>query len=213
MEKVKDYSENGEFKIAEAFFNLVPPKHHRLVDVGALGIEYSNTYNLLLSGWSGLLVEPNPLNVKKIKEQFKGLNFEVVECAAADKTAVMDLHLHEGSGHDSLLYFWDPKTRTDAIIRVKTFPLATILDLNGVPFNLDLLSIDTEGFDKIILTNLFLSSTYRPRLIITELTSWAGDNTLFLNSGYSLIKKTGNPEYGNLIFARGEDLPPGVFKL
>jgi FkbM family methyltransferase len=213
MEKIRDVSENGEFKIAEAFFKIVPPKNHFLVDVGALGMEFSNTYNLLLMGWSGILIEPNPLSVENLKEQFKNLVVVILECGISNNVELKDLHLHSGIGHDSLLYFWEPKTRTDAIIKVQCYPLRTLLDPRKVPFDFDFLSIDTEGYDKIILTDLFSFSKYRPRLIITECTSWAGDNTLFLNSGYSFIKKTGNPEYGNLIFARTENLPQEAFKL
>jgi FkbM family methyltransferase len=213
MGNIRDVSENGEYKIAEAFFNLVPPKYRFLVDVGALDINFSNTWNLLSTGWSGILIEPNPQCVKNLKKQFENLKVEILECAAAAKPAIMDLHLHSGTGHDSLLYFWEPKTRTDAIIKVQAYPLATIFDSKHVPKDFDFLSIDTEGYDKIILSELFSSSMYRPRLIITECTSWAGDNTIFLNSGYSLIKKVGNPEYGNLIFARGGNLPLEAFKL
>ena len=213
MENIRDVSENGEYKIAEAFFNLVPPEYHFLVDVGALDINYSNTWNLLSTGWSGILIEPNPYYAKNLRKQFENLKVEILECAAAAKPAIMDLHLHSGTGHDSLLYFWEPKTRTDAIIKVQAYPLATILDSKFVPKNFDFLSIDTEGYDKIILSELFSSSKYRPRLIITECTSWAKDNTLFLNEGYSLLKRVGNPDFGNLIFARGKNLPPEVFKL
>ncbi len=73
MEEIRDVSENGEYKIAEAFFNLVPPEYHFLVDVGALDINYSNTWNLLSAGWSGLLIEPNPQYAKNLRKQFENL--------------------------------------------------------------------------------------------------------------------------------------------
>lgn len=213
MPDLKDVSQHGEQPVIESFFNLVPPKNRILVDVGAFEMNFSNTWGLLCSGWSGILIEPNPRCIAVLKKQFIHLNAEIIECAAAEKSAIMDLHLHSGYGHDSLLHSWDLNTRTAATIKVQTYPLREILAAKNVPEDFDFLSIDTEGYDKIILTDLFSFSKYRPKLIITECASWAGDLTLFINQGYRLLKKTGDPENGNFIFARGKDLPPEVFKL
>lgn len=213
MPGLKDVSQHGEQPIIEAFFDLSPPKHRFLVDVGAFDKNFSNTWALLFEGWSGILIEPNPHCAANLRAQFINLKVDILNCAAAEKTGTRDLHLHSDYGHDSLLYSWYPQDRTKATIKVQTYRLCEILAARNVPEDFDFLSIDTEGYDKIIMTDLFSFSRYRPRLIITECTSYGGDVTLFTNQGYSFIKKTGNPEYGNFIFARGIDFLPLVFKL
>lgn len=213
MPGLKDVSQHGEQPIIEAFFTLSPPKHHFLVDVGAFDITFSNTWALLFEGWSGILIEPNPRCAANLRKQFINLKVDILECAAADKTGPMDLHLHSEYGHDSLLLSWYPQDRTKATIKIQAYRLCEILASKNIPEDFDFLSIDTEGYDKIILTDLFSFSKYRPRLIITECTSWGEDQTLFLKHGYHFLKKTGNPEYGNRIFARVENLPREVFKL
>jgi hypothetical protein len=40
-------------------------------------------------------------------------------------------------------------------------------------------------------------------VVVTECTSYADADGLFRSQGYSLHRKTGNPEYGNLIYVRG----------
>jgi FkbM family methyltransferase len=213
MPGLKDVSEAGEQHIIEAFFDRSPPKYRFLVDVGAFDKNFSNTWALLFNGWSGILLEPNPRCAANLRNQFVNLGADILECAAADKTAMMDLHLHSGYGHDSLLSSWDLDTKTPATIRVQAYRLCEILASKNVPEDFDFLSIDAEGYDKIILTDLFSFSKYRPRLIVTECTSYKGDLTIFADQGYSLIKKTGNPDYGNLILAREMDALPLVFKL
>lgn len=213
MQGLKDVSEHGEQPIIESFFEMSPPKHRFLVDVGAFDKNFSNTWALLFEGWSGILIEPNPRCIANLRAQFINLKVDILSCAAAEKTGTMDFHLHSGYGHDSLLESWDLGTKTPATIKVQTYRLCEILAARNVPEDFDFLSVDTEGYDKIIMTDLFTFSKYRPRLVITECTSYAGEVSLFTNQGYSLLKKTGNPEYGNLIFARGGDFLPLISKL
>ena len=67
--ETKDYTQYGEqAKITEFFGTNVG----RFLDVGAAdGITYSNVYNLLLTGWSGLSIEPEAQAFHTILQNYK----------------------------------------------------------------------------------------------------------------------------------------------
>lgn len=198
----KDFSQHGEQKIIHDFFSNNPPRYKFFVDVGALDLVFSNTAPLAFSGWSGLLLEPNPIYADCLKRQLKGTNTEVLNCAAGDAPGTAPLYLHTGFGHDSLLKEWYPQDRTNRTVQVQILTLPFILEQKKVPMDFDLLSVDCEGFDNRIITHLFQKSHYRPSLIVTERTSYAGNQNLFTKNNYTLIAQTGPPDYGNFIFSK-----------
>lgn len=59
------YSQYDEEHILDFFFKK--KKDGFVVDIGAAdGVSNSNSRKLILDGWSGLLVEPNPNNYNKL---------------------------------------------------------------------------------------------------------------------------------------------------
>ena len=200
-----DFSQHGEQKVIFDYFSKVEPLHKLLVDVGAFGRDMSNTYILLKDhGWRGLLIEANSDRAEIVKKEFDGLQVDILNVAVGDKEELLPLYLHSELGHDSLLQDWYPQDLTDTFVITRVLPLHKILSSHEIPCNFDLLSVDTEGYDEKILTTMFVSSPYRPRMIVTECTSYQDPINLFADYGYQLLTKTGNPEYGNFIFVYQE---------
>jgi len=72
---MKYYSQADEDKyLYENLISLVPPKHQRYIEVGALdGVRYSNTKFLEDTlGWTGVLIEPNPVSFSKLSSNRPG---------------------------------------------------------------------------------------------------------------------------------------------
>ena len=198
----KNYSQHGDQEVIFNYLQEHPPTNKILVDVGAFGRDMSNTFALLELGWRGLLIEANPERVKIIEKEFAGLDVEILNMAISDEEGEMPLHLHSELGHDSLDPKWYPQDKTNESIMIKTSPLEKVLKTKKIPRKFDLLSVDTEGWDERIMTHLLNESTYRPTIIVTECTSYKNASALFEPHGYRLLAQTGNPEYGNLIFAK-----------
>jgi FkbM family methyltransferase len=202
MTEEKSWSEHEEQKIIQNFFISHPPKHHYLVDVGACEQAISNTAALVFLGWKAIMLEPSPAFYETLKKQWAGYPVIIFKIAAAEQTGEKDFYIHSGMGHDSLLPGWYPHDKNLRPIKVQTRPLQDILQEQKVPLDFDLLSIDTEGYDKTIISHLFTKSQYRPTLVVTEITSYAGRYELFLNEGYKEIAKQGTNEWANIFFAR-----------
>jgi FkbM family methyltransferase len=199
---IPDESQHGEYVFLERWFKVNAPVHKFVVDVGALGRMYSNSWGLLKAGWKGLLIDADPGRMGAIKMEFSRLDVEIVNVGVGDADAEMDLHLHNALGHNSFLADWYPDTATDKTVKVKVRPLADILREWNVPLDFDLLSVDTEGMDEVIMKALFATSEYRPGVVVTECTSYREPDELFGAAGYEFVRRTGNPAYGNLIYAR-----------
>ena len=96
-------SQFGEHIILKAYFDMVGVQDGYLVDIGAYQKEFSNTWGLLNQGWKGLLVDATPQNIEPILNDFAGLDVRVVCAGISDEDAFREMHLHEHTGHNSLL--------------------------------------------------------------------------------------------------------------
>lgn len=164
-----EQSQYGE--IGRLILHLVntTASHRIVVDVGANGRERSNSYDLLrFFGWHGLLIEANINRVKIIEEDFKGLDYHLINCAISDYTGTATFHLGVNDDVSSLQIEaaegWGP---VQGEVTVTVRPLHNILDEHNIPHDFDLLSIDAEGEDIRILNDT-ISRGYRPRWIIIE---------------------------------------------
>jgi FkbM family methyltransferase len=199
-----------EQKIISNFFKDHPPRYKMLVDVGAGG-EGSNTYSLLMDGWSGILIEADPMRAQKLRFDCNGRDVKVLNFAIGDRDGEATFYFRSNPQHNSLLADWHPEERVGES-KIKIRPLADVLSERNIPKDFDLLSIDTEGMDERIMRKFF-ESDYHPRLIVTEAVSYT-DLSLF--RGYRLIAKThtgyrdwirevlGRKTYGNLFMMKEE---------
>ena len=198
----RDYSQHGEQEIIFKYFTEHAPAAKTLVDVGAFGQDMSNSMALLKQGWHGLLVEANPERAKIVRKEFAGLRVKILNLAIGISVGKAPLHLHSDAGHDSLDPLWHPGNATEKSVMVNTKPLAVVLMEQKIAPDFDFLSIDTEGLDMLIMSELLYKSAYRPRLICTECESYADAVGLYSQYGYTLLAKTGPELFGNFIFSK-----------
>ncbi len=165
-----DHSQNGEFiEILRLMVSKAAPGGI-VVDVGANGRERSNSYDFLKNfGWKGLLIEANPVLAGKIKQEFEGLDFDLVSVAVSDEEGTGFLSLGVNSDISSLdsknTAAWGP---ISGAVQVPMRRLASILDEYNIPPRFDLLTMDIEGYDARVLNDLICNSDYRPQWIIIE---------------------------------------------
>lgn len=141
-----------------------------VVDVGARGRERSNSYDLMYHfGWRGLLIEANPALLPTIETEFEGLDFKLVGTAVSDYTGVAEFTIGSNDDVSSLnpeaAALWGENRGT---IKVNVRTLPDILAEHGIPHEFGLLSIDIEGEDVKVLSDLICKSDYRPNYIIIE---------------------------------------------
>jgi len=165
---VVDHSQFGEFSL---FLKVARPQCYGVVvDVGALGKDGSNSYDLMSQlGWRGVLVEANPNLWEEIERDFSELNSSLMRCAVSDVAGKVDLHLGVADGVSSVIRAtaeaWGPSRGK---VEVQARRLGDILDEQQVPKDFDLLSLDIEGMDIPVLNDLVANTSYRPRWIFLE---------------------------------------------
>jgi FkbM family methyltransferase len=155
------------------------------VEAGAFdGYTQSNTYYLeRFRGWRGILVEPMPELAAEARLNRPGAR--VVECALvsgdyAGESIEMDfgdlwstvrgIHDDDWALGGVALGWRDPRTQ-----RVPARSLSQLLDEAGSP-EVDLLSLDVEGYEPEVLKGLDLSR-HAPRWILVEMHDLAAGRT------------------------------------
>lgn len=167
---IDDHSQFGEFlELLKLLVGRAAPTKI-VVDVGANGRERSNSYDLLrLFGWRGLLIEANPALTEQIRTDFAGLDYTLVTVAVSDEVGVGTLSLGVNSDISSLspefTGAWGPVSGS---VKVPIRRLPDILTEHDIPQTFDVLSLDIEGFDARVLTDLYDNSEFRPRWVIIE---------------------------------------------
>lgn len=148
------YSQNDEQEFILKFFGDTTGGN--LLEIGAFdGVEFSNTRALLERGWSGVLIEPDPINFCRLLEnsrEFKGITFvcaAVTGCSIPGLARLM-MDTTEGRGWSSTISdlckpgVLHPRCQEVAVM---TLPIAALRD--SIPFQF--ISIDAEGCDHEIL--------------------------------------------------------------
>lgn len=156
-------TKHGEDGIIEKIFEVIGAKNKVVCDVGAAdGQHHSNSYNLLKNnGWTGVLFEPTKQRYRALKELYK-----------EHKTVLTQFDFVGLDTHTNLDFHLDQlETR--------------------IPENLDFLSIDIDGCDLHIWTDI---KRYRPRVVCIEFNPCISLDIYFLqardlsvNHGNSLL--------------------------
>jgi len=161
------------------------------VEVGANDPYHgSQTWHLEQSGWTGILVEPQPDLAEKLRASRKARVFAVA-CSSPDRAgSVMRLYV---SGAFSS---FDPNlavtgVRPEGAIDVPVRTLDQLLEEVDAQRPIDFMSVDVEGHEIEVLRG-FDFARWRPRLILLEdhVTSLAKHRFLTA-AGYRLIRRTG----------------------
>jgi FkbM family methyltransferase len=186
----KYYSEFGEDRWIEE--NLKPAVG-TFCEVGALdGIQSSNTLHFEELGWTGVLIEPDPVSAGQCYQNRKALTY----CCAVDfgfSFAMFDVNIQK-RGQSG---FFRPHQKR---IPVCVVALRDVLE-NARIQDLTLLSIDTEGTELDVWESI---GTLRPSIVIIEYsTQGLPDNGAAILDhmtldGYKEVHRT----KANLIFTR-----------
>jgi len=201
-------SQNNE---AEIIANYFKGKKGTVLDIGANdGKTFSNSFDLIQSGWSGVLIEPGSV-FTQLQELHK--DNKAVSCyqlAIAEKEQMLTFYesgAHVKNGTDTGLVSTLNHNET---IRWRNNGVEfTERQVQAVPFSwvlkwhkkFDFITIDAEGFDLAILKQIDLAKVKCQCLCI----EWNGDQALdqvykvYCNY-YGLRKISRNRE--NIIFAK-----------
>jgi FkbM family methyltransferase len=208
------YSQNDEEKIILEYFSKDKIEDLKVLDIGANdGITFSNSYELIKRGATGYLIEASKKTFKKMIEVHQNTKGKVYgfNYAIADKNGYMKFYesgtLINKDDH-SLVSTLKPKemdrwksTNIDfkeETVLAKTFK-TFIKECNDKYF--DLITIDIEGYDWDVLTQIDLKAV-KCQMLIVEWNTIEEVRTKFIDYARIFDMKliSSNPE--NLIFVK-----------
>lgn len=172
------------------------------VEVGAYdGKTFSNTYGLSLLGWHGLYIEPVPhlMNQCKINHAFNKF-IKYFERPISNEYKI-NVPFFVGDWASTLcqeVVNVNPHLNKSRFFNIDVYPLDMVFERLEVPYDFDLLVIDTEGNDRKVLEG-FTIHKYQPKLVIVEYNQKGIDWFMsYFNPRYDLIFR----DTVNLIFKR-----------
>jgi FkbM family methyltransferase len=185
---LRDTSDH-EMRLVGAFFGS---DKGYFVEVGANDPrERSQTWLLEQSGWTGVLVEPQPDLAAELRTNRKAKVFSVA--CSSPENAGRDLPFHVAGPLSSLdRKGMAPGAVTERIINVPIRTLDSILVEAGSPAGFDFLSIDVEGHEIEVLRG-FDMAHWRPRLILLEdHVADLSKHRYLIGAGYRIIRRYEN---------------------
>ena len=204
------YSQYGEDTIMFKYLTKEPQLY---IDIGAGDpSEYSNTLKLSKLGWSGLLVEPSPRFIPKLKEQRQ--NTPIYEGAILDYDGHVQLSFKEDMGVvDKSWLYYDYKTEVikeyankweGQVVEVPCLTFENLLKKYPKFKNAEFVSIDVEGTEEFVLKGVDFK-TFKPKLICIEWTIRHRDQRpeweYLLLPYYNFVEKTD----GNAFYTRKQE--------
>ena len=199
-----DYSQYKEQDFLLTFFKDV--KNGFVVDIGAAdGVKNSNSKKLIELGWSGLLVEPNFKNFKKLENLYlnnKKIFLESFGCSDESLNEI-DFFIDKNDEFEQLSTFSSEQVEkckkiyncdfsVDKVRTIKTSELFEKYNLKKIDF----ITIDTESFDTKVVIGIDFTKVDID-LICVEHESSELNNKLF-NNGFEICHRT----LGNVFFKK-----------
>lgn len=160
------YSQNDEEKyILESFNNLEKGK---FLDIGAYdGVRFSNTYALVLKGWTGKEIEPSKHIFPKLQKNLKDFKIELVNKAVG----LEDGELEFWDSDDAVSTFddkhkekWEKKVKFDKI-KVEVISLDTLFKEE---YAYNFINLDVEGLNFELFKNIPFNKLTKLKLICVE---------------------------------------------
>jgi FkbM family methyltransferase len=165
------------------------------------GIFQSNTYYLETElGWTGLLIEPNPLYAQECVHNRP--RSKVYQCALdsfdhKEKTTILyDVAPKGAMGTIGGGGIWSNDKVPYAIVHnnIPVRTLNSILD-DEMPNFIDFLSLDVEGYELNVLKGIDFNR-YKPKIIVVEsFDNFVEDVNLILSNYYKMDKKISERDY------------------
>lgn len=185
------YSQGDEEKFILEYFEDFKG---RFLEIGSYSPEvFSNTRALVLNGWSGVMIEPEPASFIGISNFYKdNPNIECVNAALGTKRELIKFYDSNGGAisttSDSHMRKWKEQTSYRKIW-VNTITIQDIYDTFGDEF--DFISLDVEGTNWELLQTINLEKV---RLLciehdekIPEILEYAQGFTEIYRNGENLI--------------------------
>lgn len=139
------YSQTNE---EEEILKYFGGRQGKFLDVGALdGKAFSNVYQLVLNGWSGVSIEASPINFAALQHNYKDLPVQLI-CGALNTDLAGLIKFYDSNGdavgttEEKNYEIWN-KVRQFQEIYVTQFSLKNFVKLFGTDY--DFISVDTEG--------------------------------------------------------------------
>jgi FkbM family methyltransferase len=163
-------SQNGEDRWLDAHFGA--KRSGFFVEVGAYdGVNLSNTYHFEQSGWTGVLVEPDPDMAERCRrDRPRSLTFQ---CAAGGNTGEISFYkVAGGEAYSTTSLSAAHRERLDRMglawreVKVAVRTLDSILEEAHAP-GVDFVSIDVEGGEFAVLQG-FNIRRWKPAVVIVE---------------------------------------------
>jgi FkbM family methyltransferase len=153
-----------EMQLVAAFFGNLKGY---FVEVGANDPrERSQTWLLEQSGWTGVLIEPQPELAAELRARRNSKVFSFA--CSSPENAGRELPFHVAGPLSSLdRQRMAPRAAPERVIKVPVRTLNSILAEAGTPTNFEFLSIDVEGHEIEALRG-FDIARWRPQLILLE---------------------------------------------
>lgn len=199
------------------------------IELGAAdGLFDSNTFILEKRlGWSGLLIEPNPVNFRKIAGIHRRTS-TAVPLAVDPEPGTLEFVI-DGQRSSLLVDETDYMTerrraklerfrQSGKVIAVESVPLEEVFDRYKAPEAIDFFSLDVEGSETRILRN-FPFDRYRFLALTIERPTPELNRILFAN-GYHFVRNSlydtfyvheSNPRFDQIEKQRFEQLPAKMF--
>lgn len=145
-----------------------------IVDIGAGdGLSLSNSRCFALAGFKCFLIEPNPLVFPKLQNRYKNFtNVITIEACVYDTDGYVQLTSHKNDNGPSsrnmgASIIMPKKNIGKHTWSVRSLKLQTFFGHYNIT-SCDILSVDTEGYDREILKSL-IDGSVRPQIIISEM--------------------------------------------
>ena len=167
------YAQNGEdIIINSALTEYLGVSKPSYLDIGTyLPVYSNNTYLFYKKGGKGVCVEPDPQNFKKIKNKRRRdvcLNVGIgpENAGSVDYYVMSSKYLNTFKKEDADWHVARGKQKIEQVQKVPLVSINSILE-EHFPKGVDILSIDTEGYDLEILNSLDFIK-YSPKLLCVE---------------------------------------------
>lgn len=171
------YSQNYEDLIIDKLFRKRVGSY---IEIGAYHpTRLSNTYRFYKKGWRGTVIEPNPEVKKKFTEIRPGDKYFAI--GVADKNGYLEYYQFLIPALNT--FSKKNINKNHKMIGVEKIEIKNVKDV--VNHNYDFLSLDTEGFDKLILEN-WPWNVCKPTIICVE----GETKSILTKIGYKIYAKT-----------------------
>lgn len=197
---LNSYSQNGEDLVIHKL--LGNKKRGFYVDVGANDpVRFSNTQHFYRIGWRGINIEPNFncfIKIKNARKRDLNLNFGIGGKRSKIMFYQFNFHTLSTFSKKEALLYQKQGYKLDKTKKIKVEKLSYVFKTLLKNRKIDFMSVDTEGFDKVVLLSNDWKK-YRPRVLCIESVNHtiggtkksSGINKVLKDVGYKLYSDNG----------------------